>query len=97
LGDLQLESEFSNDSTIVPFTANLLQNNVDYTFQDLKSINQSISTGDRTVRLTSDAGFAKLNTNTNDKQDNIQNTVFSHQGSTLGNKILDVNAGASRK
>jgi hypothetical protein len=97
LDDLQLESEFSHDSTIVPFTSNLLQNSVAYTFQDLKSVNQSISAGDRTVRLTSDTGFSKLNTNTNEKQEKIQNTVFSNQGSTLGNKILDVNAGASRK
>jgi hypothetical protein len=97
MGDLRLESEFSTDTSLAPFISNLSQTDVPYTFQDIKSVNQSISAGDRTVRLTADASFEKLNTNTNDSQNTIQNTVFSSSTGHLGNKILEVNAGASRK
>jgi hypothetical protein len=97
VSNLRPESEFSNGSTVTPFISNLAQSDLSYTFQDMKSINQSISAGDRTVRLTEDTNFSKLNTNTNERQSSIQNTVFSNAGSNLGNKILDVNAGASRK
>ena len=97
MDDLRLESEFSNDSALAPFISNLSQTDVPYTFQDVKSVNTSISAGDRTVRLTADTGFGKLNTNTNDSQSNLQSTIFSSTSSSLGNKILDVNAGASRK
>jgi len=97
LEDLVLDSEFSFDSSTQPFASNVANSNVNYAFQDLKSVNQSINTSDRSVRATEDSNLSKLNTNMDGDQSKLENLIYANEPTILGNKVMQSNNSASRK
>ena len=95
--DMALESEFSFDLSTESFTSTLNNLDTNYIFTDLKSINQSINTSDRTVRTLNDSNLSQLNSNTNTSAKEISDSVIGPQSQGLGNKVIASNASAARK
>ena len=89
LDDLTFESEFNFNLNTSPFSSKFLENDVNYNFKDLKSVNQSLNLSDRTVRLTDNVGFSKLNLNNTTKESDFN--------SFLGNNLLNVNKSSVNK
>ena len=89
-------SEFSFNNERNSFVNNLSQDKIEYSFQDLKSVNTSITASDRTVRNTDSLSNSKLSTNTRESGNSITDNILQENKKTLGNNISNINNSASK-